>query len=320
MKNRKLDELSKLSNLHTPTFQITCDSDNELYIKREDLLPFSFGGNKYRIAIEFIKDMYDNDKDCIVGYGNARSNLSRALANLCYKFEIPCYIISPSDEDGTRVQTFNSRIVENCNATFCYCSKKNVRNTVEEVLTKLKTHGKKPYYIYGNSMGAGNEHIPLKAYRKVYESIKDKYDYIFLATGTGMTQGGLLAGKIVNCGNEKIIGISVSRQAPHEKKVLSNMIMAYNNHVENIPLNEDDIIVDDSYLCNGYGTFSKEIEDVINTQMKINGIPLDPTYTGKAFWGMMDYVRKNEIRGAKILFMHTGGTPLFFDYYGSKDM
>ena len=76
----------KLMQYKTPVVQIP-DKDNKIYIKRDDLLPFSFGGNKVRIALEFIADMKNQGKDCIVGYGNSRSNLSRALANLCYQLE-----------------------------------------------------------------------------------------------------------------------------------------------------------------------------------------------------------------------------------------
>lgn len=53
-----------------------------LYIKRDDLLPYSFGGNKARIAWEFYNDMDTKGFDCMIGYGNARSNLSRVLANV----------------------------------------------------------------------------------------------------------------------------------------------------------------------------------------------------------------------------------------------
>lgn len=92
----------KLMQFKTPVIQIS-DKENEIYIKRDDLIPFSFGGNKVRIALEFISDMKRQGKNCMVGYGNARSNLSRALANLCCQFKIPCHIISPADDDGTRM-------------------------------------------------------------------------------------------------------------------------------------------------------------------------------------------------------------------------
>ena len=300
-----------LMQIKTPIIQIP-DENNSIYVKRDDLLPFSFGGNKVRIALEFINDMKKQGKNCIVGYGNARSNLSRALANLCYQFKIPCHIISPADEDGTRIDTYNSKMVLSCDAKFHYCKKTNVKETVEKVLKNLREEGLSPYYIYGDSTGKGNEHTPMLAYTKVYEEIKNQYDYIFLATGTGMTQGGLLAGKAMNNGTEKIIGISVARSAAQETEVLRKSLECFSERIQKI--GKCEINVEDAYLCDGYGTYNRQIEKTIYQQFTHNGIPLDPTYTGKAFWGMQDYLKQNGIREKKILFIHTGGTPLFFDY------
>ena len=300
-----------LMQIKTPVIQIP-DENNSIYVKRDDLLPFSFGGNKVRIALEFINDMKKQGKDCIVGYGNARSNLSRALANLCYRFKIPCHIISPADEDGTRIDTYNSKMVLSCDAKFHYCKKTNVKETVESILKDIRKEGLKPYYIYGDSTGKGNEHTPMLAYAKLYEEIKGQYDYIFLATGTGMTQGGLLAGKAINNGAEKIIGISVARSAAQEIEVLCKSLECFSDRIQRIENYE--INVEDAYLCDGYGTYNRQIEKTIHQQLTCNGMPLDPTYTGKAFWGMQDYLNRKGITGKKVLFIHTGGTPLFFDY------
>jgi 1-aminocyclopropane-1-carboxylate deaminase/D-cysteine desulfhydrase-like pyridoxal-dependent ACC family enzyme len=70
---------------------------NRIFIKRDDLLPFNFGGNKTRIAEEFLDNMLHRNCSCMVGYGNARSNLSRALAGICFSRGIKCYIISPDE-------------------------------------------------------------------------------------------------------------------------------------------------------------------------------------------------------------------------------
>ena len=56
-----------------------------------------------------------------------------------------------------------------------------------------------------------------------------------------------------------------------------------------------------------------EILKIIKEVLINEGIPLDSTYTGKGFWGMTEYIKKNIITGKKILFIHTGGTPLFFN-------
>ena len=79
----------------TPLYELFRDeaSGNRIFIKREDLLPFSLGGNKVRIAEAFFEDMRQKGCDVLVGYGNVRSNLCRVLANRCFHEHIPCYII-----------------------------------------------------------------------------------------------------------------------------------------------------------------------------------------------------------------------------------
>lgn len=305
-------------NVVTPIVKIN-DEENNIYIKRDDLLPFSFGGNKVRISEEFFLDMLSKKKNCIIGYGNARSNLSRAIANMAYAKGIPCHIISPADDDGKRVKTNNSRIVNSCNVVFHECSKTNVAETVKAVIEECENAGLSPYYIYGNELGKGNESTPVEAYVKAYLEIKNQsaglhFDYIFLATGTGMTQAGIIAGKKIYGGKETVIGISIARKAEDEKKVLSNFITSYSRS-KNISFEfENDVFVVDDYLCGGYGKYNSEIKNTINRMFKQYGMPLDPTYTGKAFYGMNEYLAKNKIKGKNILFIHTGGTPLFFDY------
>ena len=76
---------------------------------------------------------------------------------------------------------------------------------------------------------------------------------------------------------------------------------------------ENNTIFIDNYIGHGYGKENEEIEDTIRAAMVKYGIPLDSTYTGKAFQGMKKYIAENNIKNKNILFIHTGGTPLFFD-------
>ena len=84
-----------------------------LYCKREDLLLFSLGGNKVRIGRAFFNDMLEKGKDCMIVYGNSRSNLCRVLANLCCAHKVPCYMIC-SGEAGEEagIETNNSRLMK----------------------------------------------------------------------------------------------------------------------------------------------------------------------------------------------------------------
>lgn len=290
-----------------------------IYVKREDLLPFSFGGNKARIANEFFSDMAKKGRNCIVGYGNSRSNLSRVLTNMASKKNIPCHIISPSDEDGSRLTAMNEKIVNQCGGIIHYCSKNNVSETIEKVINQCKLNNYSPYYIYGNKYGQGNESVPVRAYANVYKeiieqanSMKLNFDVVFLATGTGMTQAGLIAGRQIMGNSERIIGISVARNKELELDVLKKYISSYflDNNI-NVPMGNIEIL--DDYIFGGYGRYNEKIERTIEKVMRYEGIPLDPTYTGKAFTGMLDVLAKQHITG-NVLFLHTGGTPGFFDF------
>lgn len=254
----------------------------------------------------------------MICYGNARSNLCRVIANICHSRGIVCHIISPSEEDGTRIETSNSRIARNCGAIFHPCNKNKVCEAVEDVILECDCNGLYPYYIYGDKYGKGNESVPVRAYVKVYDEIKQQsqhmgiqFDFIFLAIGTGMTQAGLIAGRQLNKGSEKIVGISVSRKKEQELRILATFVETYFHSLGiELPLGELEII--DDYLCGGYGKYDDAIVNIIKETLIQEGMPLDPTYTGKAFYGMLRTIEKEKIKG-NILFIHTGGTPLFFD-------
>ncbi|MDE7249331.1 MAG: pyridoxal-phosphate dependent enzyme, partial [Lachnospiraceae bacterium] len=82
---------------------------NHCFIKRDDLLPFSFGGNKVRKAAEFYKEIRDNDVDLVMTYGSNSSNHCRIIANMAAAMGIACHIISPEEN---REILYNTRMVE----------------------------------------------------------------------------------------------------------------------------------------------------------------------------------------------------------------
>lgn len=299
-------------------------NENEIYIKREDLLPFCFGGNKVRIAKSFIDDMYKKNKNYMIGYGSTKSNLSRALACMCSAKKIPCTIISSISDNLENDNTYNSYIVSKVGADIISCNTKNVAETVKKVVDDALKIGFDPYYIYGNEFGEGNEAVPVGAYVPVYDEILYQqksmglcFDYIFLGCGTGMTYSGLLCGKLAKNGQEKIVGISIARDQKSEIPKLKKMLLSYADQNElkfDSKCINDSILFTDEYLCGGYSKYNNQIENIIEYEMKYDGISFDTTYTGKAFWGMNEYIKNNNIRGKKILFIHTGATTLYFDY------
>ncbi|HIV34198.1 MAG TPA: pyridoxal-phosphate dependent enzyme [Candidatus Blautia intestinigallinarum] len=304
--------------------------DNQVYMMREDLLPFSLGGNKVRIGWEFFCDMRRQEKNCMVVYGNSRSNLCRVLANLCYSRNIPCYMISSREEGEERRETNNSRLMRWFGAHVIPCEKSQIAQTVEETMEMLKGKGYRPYYIYGNKYGTGNEGVPVQAYVNAYDEICSyeaqngiHFDYIFFPSGTGATQSGLISGHLLKQDQRHIMGILISsRENERARQVIWQGIQDYFQR-KGIPLREGseaEIHLLCQYKAGGYGKYNSEIMQVIREEFCRNGIPLDPTYTGKAFWGMKEYLREKKITDSQILFIHTGGAPLFYDCLGNGDV
>lgn len=294
----------------TPIVDLGEYKGNHLWIKREDLIPFSFGGNKARKAQLFFQEIDNGNYDCVVTYGSGSSNHCRVVANECCRRGIECYIISPEE---THEVTFNSQMMELFGAEITTVPISDVHDTIERKIKELNNAGKRPYFIEGG--GHGN--IGTEAYVQCYEEIKKQeeemgvdFDYIFFASGTGTTHAGLVCGELLNNDERKIVGISIARKNPRGRDVVVQSIRDYmSNRVDEAAVQSATVFIDD--YTSGYGKVDNGVADTIEMVLKTYGIPLDATYTGKAFMGMSEYLR--EIQGMNLLFIHTGGTPLFFD-------
>ena len=286
--------------------------NNHLFIKREDLIPFSFGGNKARKAQLFFQKIDKGDYDCVVTYGSGSSNHCRVVANECCRRGMGCYIIAPQEASEA---TFNSKMMELFGAEITTVPVSEVHETIEAKIAKLKAEGKHPYFIEGG--GHGN--IGTEAYEQCYEEIREyereediHFDYIFFASGTGTTHAGLVCGQLLAGDERNIVGISIARKNPRGRDVVIQSIQGYlDGRVPEEDIQAATVFIDDYTF--GYGKDDKRVTETIETILKTYGIPLDATYTGKAFMGMTEYILRHEIKGKTILFIHTGGTPLFFD-------
>lgn len=142
------------------------------------------------------------------------------------------------------------------------------------------------------------------------------FDLIFLASSTGATQGGLTAGELLAGDGARVVGISVSRREARAREVIARDLEAYGEAMGiRLPDHAERAVrITDRYLAGGYGKSTEEIRETVRTAYLRDGLNLDLVYTGKAFWGMEEYLKEHQIRGKQILFLHTGGTPLFFDH------
>lgn len=335
-----MDEMEKLLHegprenpiqlVPTPIYHMRLsDGKNDFYIKRDDLLPFSFGGNKVRFARKFVEDMQRKQCDSMIIYGNHHSNLCRILATLCRELDIPCYMVHNTEDVKRERESNNSRIIREMGVTEICCTKQEISAAVKKAMNELKEKGFRPYYIYGDHRGEGNEWVPMQAYVEVYREIRawertnhTHFDYIFLASSTNATQSGLLMGSLLAGDDRKIVGISVSRNQIRGEEVIARNLREYaQKFALELPKNlEQYIHFTDAYMEGGYGVFSSKVKQVIGDIYKSDGVYLDMTYTGKAFYGMMEYLGEKCVEDKNILFLHTGGAPLFFDFLEDGDI
>ena len=298
---------------HSPLEFIDNLYENQIYIKREDKLPFSFGGNKVRFAEAFINDMKAKGKNAIIAYGSKSSNLCRVMAQMCFDQNIPCAVVY---SETSEIKTNNSSIVSTLNVREYACDKTQVAQTVEKAIKDFEQERFAPYYIYGNTKGEGNELTPVNSYKPVFDEILSyektsgvRFDYIFLATGTAATYSGLLSRAVEICDVRSVVGISVARNKERCTEIIRDNLSLNFGKEPDAPIE-----VTDDYLIGGYSQTCaeelKEIDHIYNTY----NIPLDPTYTGKAFYGMKCYLKNHNIKNKNILFIHTGGYPIFCDY------
>lgn len=322
-----------MMNQKTPIIQLEgyFQEGIQLYIKRDDLIPFSFGGNKVRIAREFVRDMREKGADALIFYGDRRSNLCRVLANICYIEKIPSIMIATSEHQESDMEPFNSRLIKSFDVPILECEKTEIAETVDKAFAILKKDGHTPYYIYGNRFGQGNEGTAAGAYAKAYGEIRDyeeewgeNFDLIATPYGTGATLSGLIAGAIERGDDRDILGISISsRTYGRAYGLLKDGIESYfdgkKDGRKSLPSDFEKMIhLETAYNKGGYGLYDQDIENVIDRCLKEYGMPMDPTYTAKALWGLEEYLKDHDIKDKKVLFIHTGGLPLHFDYLSEK--
>ena len=289
---------------------------NELYVKRDDLIPLSFGGNKARKAMYFFREIDAGGYDCVVTYGSSSSNHCRVVSNMAAMRGMPCYIIGPQEAFKP---SNNSRMMELFGAEITVVPVKDVHDTIESKRQALRAAGRNPYFI----AGGGHGNLGTQAYVDCYEEIRQfekerhiHFAYIFFASGTGTTQAGLVCGQLMQGDDRKIVGISIARKNPRGRQVVRDSIDEYLAE-KGVTVAEERIetatIFEDRYTGNGYGISNEDVRQTIRDVLVKHGMPLDSTYTGKAYTGMLRYIREQDIKGKNILFLHTGGTPLFFD-------
>jgi L-cysteate sulfo-lyase len=338
---KKIGALPRVELAHIPTplepmkhFSKRLEKVN-VFIKRDDQTGLAFGGNKAR-KLEFIMaDVLEQKADTVITWAGVQSNWCRQTAAAAKKLGIKPLLILfkrpglPYEYDGNLlldvVLDSEIRIVES-RAGQKMMEYEGVRSDVDGFADEVRRKGGRPYIApIGGSLPEASMSKPwgamgyVNAFMEIAEQAASrniKVDAVVFATGSGSTHAGLLVGAKLLSPQTKIIGISVSETKETMARYVRTIAeSSFDLLGETSEVHDEDIIVLEDYLKEGYGILNSEVAEAIRVVAETEGILLDPVYTGKAMTGLMDRVRKNSFEeGANIVFLHSGGTPALFAY------
>lgn len=283
----------------------------KIKIVRDDLYPGIGGGNKCRKAEEYEKDVECQGCDTLVTTGGVQSNHCRAIALLAAKRGWRCHIVYHGTRERFEREKGNALLVRLSGASVEFVEADEIGPAMDEAMARFRAEGRTPYYVTGGGHDLPGGVAYVKAMAELKETcVREGWipDYIFLASGTGSTQGGIVVGKVLNgWKNTRVVGISVARRKARGEDVIRKFVdgLACHYDVEMDAVKE--VEVRDDYLFGGYEGFTPEMKRLLENVAKETGLILDTTYSGKAFYGMLDVIRQEGLEKANVLFWHTGG-------------
>ncbi|UCE14418.1 MAG: D-cysteine desulfhydrase family protein [Candidatus Heimdallarchaeota archaeon] len=283
----------------------------EIYVKRDDLTGLAFGGNKCRKAEYLLANAKSQKADTIITEGAIQSNHCLQTAICSLKTGFNCELVLSGDKPQRSTGNFYLNNLLSIPIHIVETTDER-KAMMEERRVILQSEGKHPYII----PTGGSTSIGIYGYINFIKEIADQspnlsFDYLIIASGSGGTQAGSIIGKNLYLEDLEVIGISPGDQKWDLVRIIKKLITEFE---EKESLNLDEAItLYDEYSGPGYGILNKETIDTIKLIATLEGLFLDPVYTGKAMVGMIDLINREIIpSGSRILFLHSGGGPSLF--------
>lgn len=279
-----------------------------IYIKRDDLFPVLGGGSKARKLKFILKKAVDNGCTAVVTAGSNYSNHLRATAVMCAELGLKFTACIHDKKPEQRDVRGNLKLTLDLSHRYHFVQMKDIKDTMDDAINRYILDGEKPLYIWGGGHSIEGTFSYYNAMQTVSKQIDVIPDYIFLASGTGTTQAGIILGVKSAQIKSKVIGVSVARNEKRGKEAIEEAIQDIQNYLPISNFDELDIDFDDRFLMGGYGISTKTLDEFLHNTASKFGLILDPIYSGKAFYCLWDYVKSGRIKpGENVVFWNTGG-------------
>jgi D-cysteine desulfhydrase len=191
---------------------------------------------------------------------------------------------------------------------------------IPEITAHLQKAGKIPCVVpYGGSNETGALGFVAAAMELVEQRKGPDFSHIIFASSSGGTQAGLMVGKQILGMDWRLVGIKIDKEEASEKPFNETVLSLANATAQRLDVDytftPENLILNSDYLGDGYGVVGSAEKEAISIMARIEGILLDPVYTGRAMAGLIGMIRSGELgKDDRVLFWHTGGSPALFAY------
>ncbi|WP_306002948.1 D-cysteine desulfhydrase [Brevundimonas sp. C43] len=315
----------RLAHLPTPLEPLPRLSEElglDLWIKRDDCTGLAGGGNKTRKLEFLLGAAFEQDADTLVTQGAVQSNHVRQTAAAAAAHGLACEIIL-EERTGSRATDY----VGNGNVLLDRLFGATLRTVpggtdmvaeLEKTAAEVRARGGKPYVI----PGGGSNPVGALGYVDCAREIvvqADEMDLevhrIVTATGSAGTHAGLVAGLAVMGTDIPVLGIGV--RAPKDRQEANVFKLAEETAAllgQPGRVTREMVVANCDYVGEGYGLIDQGVIDALTLAARLDGIVLDPVYSGKAMKGLIALARAGEFKGETVVFLHTGGAQGLFGY------
>jgi D-cysteine desulfhydrase family pyridoxal phosphate-dependent enzyme len=285
----------------------------QVLVKRDDLTGLALGGNKAR-KLEFLcGEAQARGCDVLVTGGGAQSNHARMTAAAANRLGFDCHLAVGGKEP--RVYSGNLLLDRVLGATLHFTgadSYYDVESAIEELAADLAADGRRPFAMPIGGASVTGAAAYVWAADELLAQI-DRYghgsvDWVVVADGSGGTHAGLLAGL---GGRARVLGVDVGTRPDLDDVVPRLAAETAARTARAAP--HDLLVLDHSRFGDGYGAITDDALAAIDRVAGLEGVVLDPVYTGKAMAGLIGAAREGRFGPRDtVVFWHTGGAVALF--------
>jgi L-cysteate sulfo-lyase len=294
-----------------------------LYIKRDDCTGLALGGNKTRKLEFLIGEALASRATAVISEGGLQSNHVRQTAAAAAKAGLACHLVLdhavPIASDIYR-NSGNLLLDRLLGAEIHRCEPGEMRATrIARLQETLRAKGGAPCYIPTGGSNATGAMGYAAAALELLQQAKEhdlRIDHVVVASGSGGTQAGLILGMALADSNVPVLGIDIDHDPEPVLTLVRDVTQAAAEKVglrAAIPSSAFELAR--GYAAPGYGEPNEGMIEAVQMLARLEGLVLDPVYTGKAMAGLIDLVRKGTFGADEtVVFIHTGGAPGLFAY------